>query len=114
MFSQGVARAHSHLSRLPDQLANREALRQRVQQALADLPSRERPNRYKRPHRINLTDGDANIMKTRQGFVPGYNGHAAGFTAVDLMDNSYDNGLLVPMMEQAEEITGTKAATTLA
>ena len=36
-------------ARLPDQLANREALRQRVKQALEDLPGRERPNRYKRP-----------------------------------------------------------------
>ena len=35
-------------------------------------------------------------------------------TAVELVDNSYDNGLLVPMMEQAEEVTGTKAAMTLA
>lgn len=67
------------------------------------------------------------MMKTRQGLMPGYHGQAmvsplvtdggtSGMlvTAVDLVDNSYDNGLLVPMMEQAEEITGTKAAMTLA
>ena len=67
------------------------------------------------------------MMKTRQGLMSGYHGQAmvsplvtdggtSGMlvTAVDLVDNSYDNGLLVPMMEQAEEITGTKAAMTLA
>ncbi len=34
--------------------------------------------------------------------------------AADLVDESYDNGQLISMMEQAEEISGTKATMTLA
>ena len=53
--------------RLPEKLAEQNALRQRVRQAMKELPSMERPSRYKRPARINLTDKDARLMKTRQG-----------------------------------------------
>ena len=35
-------------------------------------------------------------------------------TAVDVVDQANDNALLVPMLEQAEETTGTKSQTTLA
>ena len=113
--------------RLPERLSDRKVLRQRVKQALEDLPGRERPNRYKRPHRINLTDGDAKMMKTRQGHMPGYNAQAmvsaldtdkgmAGMliTAVDLVDESHDTGQLIPLMEQAEEATGARTTLTLA
>ena len=113
--------------RLPDQLTNRKALRQRVKQAIEELSGRDRPNRYKRPNRINLTDMDARLVKTGYGVVPGYNAQAmvspvelegkeAGMliTAADVVDKSYDNGMLVPMMEKAEEATGTKVPMTLA
>ena len=43
---------------------------------MKELPSRMRPNRYKRPTLINLTDEDARLMKSRQGVVPGYNAKA--------------------------------------
>ena len=43
---------------------------------MEDLPERERPSRYKRPTRINLTDKDARLMQARQGVVPGYNAQA--------------------------------------
>ena len=35
-------------------------------------------------------------------------------TAVDIVDEVNDNALLVPMMEQSEETTGTKSQMTLA
>ncbi len=35
-------------------------------------------------------------------------------TAVDMVDEVNDNALLVPMMEQTEETTGTKSQMTLA
>ena len=35
-------------------------------------------------------------------------------TAVDVVDEANDNAMLAPMMERAEETTGTKAQTTLA
>ena len=84
---------------------------------MADLGSQ------KRHKRINLTDPEARLMKGRQGIVAGYNaqamvspmeidGQAAGMlvTAVDVVDAANDNALLVPMVEQAEETTGTSGA----
>ena len=64
------------VARLPEKLADQKALRQRVRQAMNDLPSMERPNRYKRPARINLTDKDARLMRTRKGIMPSYNAQA--------------------------------------
>ena len=67
-------------------------------------------------------------MKGRHGsIVAGYNAQAIVsaskteegasamlVTAVDVVDAVNDNALLVPMMEQAEETTGTKSQMTLA
>ena len=109
--------------RLPEQLANRKALRKRVKQAIEELPGRDRPNQYKRPNRINLTDMDAHLVKTGHG----YNAQAMVspvelesketgmlITAMDVVDRSYDNRMLVPMMEKAEEAMGMKVPMTLA
>ena len=81
----------------------------------------------KRHKRINLTDPDARLMKGRQGIVAGYNAQAmvshtetvgggTGMlvTAVDVVDAANDNAMLAPMMERAEETTGTKSQMTLA
>ena len=113
--------------RLPEKLAEHKALRQRVRQAMEELPKRERPNRYKSTFRINLTDMDARAMRTREGVVPGYNAQAvvsplvpAGgitgmlVTAVDVVDEANDAARLVPMVDLAEEITETKMPMTLA
>ena len=113
--------------RLPEKLAEQNALRQRVRQAMKELPSMERPSRYKRPARINLTDKDARLMKTRQGLVPGYNAQAvvsplatddgmSGMlvTAVDVVGESYDSECLPPMVKKAEDATGVKVPLTLA
>ena len=106
---------------LPGELANKEMLREQVRQAMADLESKERQKR------INLTDGDARLMKTRGSVLLGYNaqamvsplepdGRATGMiiTAVDMADDVRDDPQLVPMIEQAEETTGTKSEMTLA
>ena len=113
---EGAAAAH-----LPEELADKEVLREQVRQAMADLASQQRHKR------INLTDRDARLMKGRQGIVAGYNAQAmvspvdtdgggTGMlvTAVDVVDAANDNALLVPMVEQAEETTGTRAQMTLA
>ena len=114
-------------ARLPEQLASRKALRERVRQAMEELPGRHRPSRTKRTKRINLTDRDARLLRTRRGILPAYNGQAMVsplacgegitgmlITAVDLVAETHEHGLLIPMMEQAEEITGTRTAMTLA
>ena len=102
-------------------LQHKEMLREQVRQAMANLESKERQKR------INLTDGDARLMKTRGSILLSYNaqamvsplepdGGATGMfiTAVDMADDSRDETQLVPMLEQAEETTGTKSEMTLA
>ena len=114
----GEVTAAAHL---PEELAGKEVLRKQVRQAMVDLTSQ------KRHRRINLTDPEARLMKGRQGIVTGYNAQAMVspmetdggatsmlVTAVDVVDQANDNALLVPMMEQAEETTGTKSQMTLA
>ena len=106
---------------LPRELANKEMLREQVRQTMADLESKERQKR------INLTDRDARLMKARGSVLLGYNaqamvsplepdGGATGMfiTAVDMADDGRDDPQLVPMIEQAEETTGTKSEMTLA
>jgi len=106
---------------LPGELADKKVLREQVRQAMDDLESREGAKL------INLTDKDAQMMKTRYCIVPGYNaqamvspfdadGEASGMliTAVDVVDEAHDYGQLTPMINQAEETTGTKARMTLA
>ena len=87
----------------------------------------ERPNRYKRTARINLTDKDARLMRTCQGIVPSYNAQAmvspvatdegvTGMlvTASDVVDEPNDTARLTAMTKQAEEVTGTRVPITLA
>ena len=78
--------------------------------------------------RINLTDREARLMKTRQGVMPGYNaqamaspartadGQRAGMliTAVEVVDEPDDHGQLTPMLDKAEDNTGARADMTLA
>ena len=119
--AQNEAGEDAAVARLPEKLADKEVLREQVRQAMADLGSQ------KRHKRINLTDPEARLMKGRQGIVAGYNAQAmvspvevdgggTGMvvTAVAVVDQANDNALLVPMVEQAEETTGTRAPMTLA
>ena len=119
--AQNEAGEDAAAAHLPEELADKEVLRDKVRQAMADLVSQ------KRHKRINLTDPDARLMKGRQGIVAGYNaqamvsptepeGGATGMlvTAVDVVDEANDNSLLAPMVEQSEETTGTKSQMTLA
>ena len=120
--AQNEAGEDAAVVHLPEELANKEVLRDRVRQAMADLADQ------KRHSRINMTDPEARVMKGRHGsIVAGYNAQAmvsamkteegtSGMvvTAVDVVDAANDNALLVPMMEQAEETTGTRAPMTLA
>ena len=110
---------------LPEELADKEALRERLRQAMDELAG------AKKPRRINLTDQDARLMKTGYGIAPAYNaqamvsptvspvetdGEPTGMliTAVDMVDAPNDNYQLAPMMERAEEATGTRTPMTLA
>ncbi len=80
-----------------------------------------------RPRRRNLTDQHAKLMKGRQGIVASYNAqamvssieHDGGatrmlVTAVEMVEQASDNGLMISMMKGAEEKAGTIAGMTLA
>lgn len=108
--------------RLPAELARAQALRERVGEALKEVRDEERPSR------VNLTDGDARVLKSRQGVIAGYNAQAmvsplkeeaAGsggrfITAVGITNQPDDHGQLMPMIEAAREMTGADAEVTLA
>lgn len=104
---------------LPEELQHLQALRRRIQDAMSRLGHGK--------GKINLTDGDAQLMKGRSGIMPGYNAQAMVsplnsntdtkrviVTAADVVTNASDSGQLVPMLEQAEEITGYRSPVTLA
>ena len=106
---------------LPAELAEKEALRERVRSAMEKLAGSEELER------INLTDEDARLMKSRQGIVPAYNAQAmvspvvradgSGgmvITAAEVVTDPNDFGQLEPMMERAEEATEVRSAMTLA
>jgi transposase len=77
--------------------------------------------------RLNLTDQDAQLMKGRQGIITGYNaqamvspldpakaqGNGMLITAAAVVNKGADFGQLVPMLEQAEEMTGVRTPVTL-
>jgi len=108
--------------RLPRELAKKEALQQQVTKALETIMAEDGPAR------LNLTDADAQLMKSRQGFVAGYNAQAmvsplapeaAGqgglfITATEVSTSPSDQKELLPMVESAQENTGQAVALTLA
>jgi hypothetical protein len=119
--AQNTAPTDAPLPRLPRRLAPPQALREQVAAALQQVMAEDGPRR------VNLTDADAQLMKSRQGFVAGYNAQAmvsplapapAGrtgllITAADVVTAPDDQGQLLPMIEQAAALTGQPAERTL-
>ena len=106
---------------MPEELSEKEALRERVRTAMDELTES-----FHLKH-VNLTDMDARLMKTRQGIVPGYNAQVmvsptrsgAGvngmlITATEVTDDPDDHSQLVTMLQKAEETTGVRSEATLA
>lgn len=108
---------------LPEKLRQAQLLHTEVKAAIEHLAEEDGLKR------VNLTDSDAELMKSRQGIVPGYNvqtvvsplkvketGTTGGMliTAVDAVRDTDDHHQLINMVEQAEEIIGEKAAITAA
>ena len=119
--AQNAAGEDSASARLPEALQDPGALRERVREAVASLGGGERQKH------INLTDQDARMMKTRQGFAVAYNAQAmvspiaadgkeSGMliTAACVVDEPSDSPQLAGMMEKAEENLGLRAEMTLA
>lgn len=101
--------------RLPQDLADAQALRERLQAARAELDPGTR---------VNLTDADARLMPSRRGYVAGYNAQAvvspldervAGRSGMLIMAAEVtaapdDHAQLLPMLDAAETTTGQRAA----
>lgn len=106
-------------ARLPEELQQAQALRERVQAALGVVAEG--------PLQVNLTDGDARLMKSRQGIVAGYNAQAMVsplrgaegqqgsllITAVAVVTDPDDHAQLAPMVAAARQTVG-QVETTLA
>ena len=108
--------------RLPEELQQAHALRHQVRDAMSRLAHHQTMSK------VNLTDADAQLMKARSGIIIGYNaqamvsplspdtakGNGMLITAAEVVNTAADSGQLVPMLEQAEELTGERAQVTLA
>lgn len=107
---------------LPEKLTQAQQLRAEVKAAMEELAQEGRK-------RINLTDKDAELMKSRQGIVPMHRDNAQAVvspvkadagetglivTAADVVTDPTDTAHLVPMLEQAKENTGELATLSLA
>ena len=108
--------------RLPQQLRRAEGLRAQVRTAMERLTNEEGAVR------VNLTDGDAQLVKGRQGILAGYNaqamvspldsakapGNGMLITAADVVNKASDSAQLLPMLEKSEGTTGVRVPFTLA
>lgn len=105
---------------LPAKLAKAGKLRSEVKAAMKELEEEGRK-------RINLTDKESELMKSRHGIVAGYNAQAVVspakvnkneqgliITAADVTTDADDHKQLLPMLEQAEENTEERAQASLA
>ena len=104
--------------RLPGAWCDAQVLRERLREALAESEADGRP--------VNLTDADTRLMKGRQGTVAGYNAQAAVapmvakagggllITAALVTQAANDQGLLLPVAQEAAAMTGGTPGLTLA
>jgi transposase len=101
-------------ARLPAELQSMQALRDRIAAAQEQISEADGPGR------VNLTDPDTRLHKTRQGYVTGYNAQAGVvradlgpdqtggllMVAADVISAQDDHGQLVPMLEQSRANLG--------
>ena len=116
-----------------DASAEKRRAKQAAKLARWEAKKAKRKKRGRRPadpdslpesnEKANMTDPDSRIMKTRNGFIQGYNGQLvvdAGqlILACDLTQDGNDCHQLVPMLEQAErncaQFTGQRIGNFLA
>lgn len=114
--AQNKAEAEAVPARLPRQLAKAEELRKQVQAALKEVGALEGPRD------INLTDGQARLVKGRQGVVAGYNAQAVAsplavevaagtgilITGAEVVNDADDHAQAVALLQEAEETSGRR------
>jgi transposase len=119
---ENEANADPAPAHLPEKLRHVQLLRAEVKDAMRRVSEEEGRKR------VNLTDNDADFVRTRHGIVAGYNMQAVVsplkieeggkpgllITAVETVQDPADTDQLMNMLAQAEDVTGQKADITVA
>jgi IS5 family transposase len=92
---------------------------QDLQEQLRAMPRRLEKLRKSGMKKLSRTDEEARFLRERGGFVLGYTGEIAVnedhlIVGRRVTQNAADNHSLIPMVDEAERQSGTKAATVLA
>lgn len=107
------AAKHGGECRLPEDLRERQQLREKIQEQLKQLDEKERDH-------LQVQDEDARVMKCRSDKKFAYNAQAVVdeqsqlIVAADVVTDETDNYQLVPMLEQVKENLGQVAEQTAA
>jgi hypothetical protein len=117
---------------LPADLTDAQRLRDQVQAALAEVQAREASraahhggavdHETGKPvgPRVHMADPKAVVMKGRHGYVLGYNAQAVVdskahiIVGADVVASATDTSFLMPMLSDAEQSSGQRAAVSLA
>jgi transposase len=108
-----LAAQHGGECRLPEQLQQRQQLREKIQAQLKQLAEKDQDH-------LQPKDEEARVMKCRSGKKFAYNAQAVVdqqsklIVAADVVTDESDNYQLVPMIEQVEENLGEVAEQTVA
>jgi len=89
-----------------ERLERRAALEAEQGRRFAGRPPKAPPERIPSKTRLNITDRDSRSVKTRKGFIQGYNAQAAATSeqiiiAAEIIGNGVDYGLLEPTVDAA-------------
>lgn len=89
-----------------ERLERRAALEAEQGRKFAGRPPKAPPQQIPSKTRVNITDCDSRSVKTRKGFIQGYNAQAAAtgeqiIIAAEIIGNGVDYGLLEPVTEAA-------------
>jgi transposase len=107
------AAKHGVVCRLPEELQQRQKLREKIQEQLKQLEEKERDH-------LQPEDEDARLMKCRTEKKFAYNAQAVVdhasklIVAADVVTDESDNYQLVPMLEQVKDNLGQVAEQTVA
>jgi transposase len=89
-----------------ERLERRAALEAEQGRKFAGRPPKAPPQQIPSKTRVNITDLDSRSVKTRKGFIQGYNAQAAATSeqiiiAAEIIGNGVDYGLLEPVTDAA-------------
>ncbi|MGH7082758.1 MAG: transposase [Acetobacteraceae bacterium] len=89
-----------------ERLERRGALEAEQGRRFAGRPPKAPPEQIPSKTRLNITDRDSRSVKTRKGFIQGYNAQAAATSeqiiiAAEIIGNGVDYGLLEPVVDAA-------------